>query len=56
MTKVQLVRAISKETGIDQPTVLATVESFMNVVKDSLISKENVYLRGFGTFDLKNRA
>ena len=56
MTKVQLVRAISKETGIDQPTVLATVESFMNVVKDSLISKENVYLRGFGTFDLKHRA
>ena len=56
MTKVQLVRAISKETGINQPTVLATVESFMNVVKDSLISKENVYLRGFGTFDLKHRA
>ena len=55
MTKVQLVRAISKETGIDQPTVLATVESFMNVVKDSLISKENVYLRGFGIFDLKHR-
>ena len=56
MTKVQLVRAISKETGIDQPTVLATVESFMNVVKDSLISKENVYLRGFGSFILKRRA
>ena len=55
MTKVQLVRAISKETGIDQPTVLATVESFMNVVKDSLISKENVYLRGFGTFEVRTR-
>lgn len=56
MTKVQLVRAISKETGIDQPTVLAAVESFMSVVKSSLIGKENVYLRGFGTFDLKYRA
>ena len=56
MTKVQLVRAISKETGIDQPTVLETVESLMNVIKQSLIDKENVYLRGFGTFDLKHRA
>lgn len=28
----------------------------METVKESLIAKENVYLRGFGTFGLKHRA
>ena len=56
MTKVELVRAISKKTGIDQPTTLAAVEALMECVKESLIEKENVYLRGFGTFELKHRA
>ena len=56
MTKVELVRAISKKTGIDQPTTLAAVEALMECAKESLIEKENVYLRGFGTFELKHRA
>ncbi len=56
MTKVELVRAISKKTGIDQPSVLACVEAAMDTIKETMVSKENVYLRGFGTFDLKHRA
>ena len=35
----------------------ATVEAFMESVKDSMLEKkENVYLRGFGTFVVKHRA
>lgn len=56
MTKAELVRAIAEKTGVDQPTALAVVEATMEIVKDSLIKKENVYLRGFGTFGLKHRA
>ncbi len=56
MTKVELVRAIAKQTGVDQPTVLAVVEGMMKTVKDSITTRENVYLRGFGTFGLKHRA
>ena len=56
MTKQELVRAISIETGIDQPTALASVEALMNIIKDTMASGENVYLRGFGTFNLKKRA
>lgn len=56
MTKQELVREISMRTGVDQPTVLATVEGVMAVIKDTMIAGENVYLRGFGTFDLKRRA
>ncbi len=56
MTKADIVNEISKNTGIDKATVLATVESFMDSVKKSLSSNENVYLRGFGSFIVKKRA
>ena len=56
MTKADIVSEISKKTGIDKSTVLTTVEAFMGVVKDSLAGGNNVYLRGFGSFILKNRA
>lgn len=56
MTKAELVSEIAKNTGIDKTSVLATVESFMDVVKETLASNENVYLRGFGSFIVKRRA
>ncbi|MDR2840358.1 MAG: integration host factor subunit beta [Paludibacter sp.] len=56
MTKADIVTEIAKSTGIDKATVSTTVESFMEVVKTSLINQEPVYLRGFGSFILKLRA
>ena len=56
MTKADIVNEIAKNTGIDKASVLATVESFMEVVKESLSDNENVYLRGFGSFIVKRRA
>ena len=56
MTIADLVSEISKNTGIDKSTVLASVESFMEIVKGSLAKNENVYLRGFGSFIVKKRA
>jgi len=56
MTKADIVNEIAKNTGIDKATVLATVEAFMETVKDSLAKNENVYLRGFGSFVIKQRA
>ncbi|MBZ4651986.1 MAG: DNA-binding protein [Proteiniphilum sp.] len=56
MTKADIVNEIAKNTGVDKASVLATVESFMDVVKDSLANNENVYLRGFGSFIVKKRA
>ncbi len=57
MTKADIVGRISKETGIDKATVLTTVESFMEQIKQALGNEEeNVYLRGFGSFILKKRA
>ena len=56
MTKADIVNEIAKNTGIDKASVLATIESFLDVVKDSLANNENVYLRGFGSFIVKKRA
>ena len=49
MTKADIVREIAKKTGIDNATVLASVEAFMESVKESLAREDNVYLRGFGS-------
>ena len=46
---------MSKSTGIENATVSAVVEGFMEAVKGSLAKEENVYLRGFGTFEVKTR-
>lgn len=56
MTKAEIVNEIAKETGIDKVSILKTVESFMENVKDSLAKGDNVYLRGFGSFIVKQRA
>ena len=56
MTKADIVNEISKKTGIEKVTVQKTVEAFMETVKESLVSNQNVYLRGFGSFIVKKRA
>jgi len=56
MTKAELVTKISSNLGLEKNEVLATVEDFMEEVKNSLSEGENVYLRGFGSFIVKRRA
>ena len=56
MTKADIVAKIAEEIGLEKNEVQKTVESFMNTVKKSLTDGENVYLRGFGSFIVKERA
>ena len=56
MTKAEIVTKIAKKTGLEKDAVLVVVEQFMNTVKDSLANEEPVYLRGFGSFIIKERA
>ena len=56
MTKADIVNEIARTTGLEKAAVLATIENFMEIVKESLASGENVYLRGFGSFIVKTRA
>lgn len=56
MTKAEIATEIAKTTGIERAGIMAVIEQFMSVVKDSLAHGENVYLRGFGSFVVKERA
>ena len=56
MTKSDLVTKISKTTHYDEQFVLKIVESFMISIKESLGKKENINLKGFGSFVVKHRA
>jgi len=56
MTKAEIIEQIVATTGIEKTAVTATVEALMGTIKDSMIQGENIYLRGFGTFQLKTRA
>lgn len=56
MTKADIITEISETTGLPKKDVSVVVESFMEVVKNHMCEKENVYLRGFGTFLIKHRA
>ncbi len=56
MTKAEIVAEIANKTGIEKVAVQATVEAFMETLKNSMITGQNVYLRGFGSFIIKRRA
>jgi DNA-binding protein HU-beta len=56
MTKADIVAEIAEETGLERAETLRVIESFMNSVKTSLSNGNNVYLRGFGSFVVKERA
>jgi DNA-binding protein HU-beta len=56
MTKAELVSEVANKTGIEKVVVQETVESMMKIIKNAMISKENIYLRGFGSFIIKKRA
>ena len=56
MTKADIVAGIAEETGLERVEALRAVEAFMNSVKSSLANGQNVYLRGFGSFVVKERA
>ena len=57
MTKADIINNIADQTGIAKKEVATTVEAFMEEIRASLSQqKENVYLRGFGSFIVKHRA
>ena len=57
MTRADIINEIAMATGVQKRDVTVVVESFMETIKNSLLEKkENVYLRGFGSFVIKHRA
>ena len=55
MTKSDVITEIAEKTGVDKADVTASVEAFFSVVKSSMASGNNIYVRGFGSFINKKR-
>jgi DNA-binding protein HU-beta len=56
MRKSEVVDKIAEETGVPKVDVLVTVESFFDVIRDTLTEGEDVHFRGFGSFKVKKKA
>jgi len=56
MTKAEIIAEIYDMTGIEKVEIGVAVEAFFKVIKNAMISGENVYVRGFGSFIVKKRA
>ncbi len=55
MTKQDVFHQISEKTGLDSLTSRIVVEAFFEVVKESLTAGEPIYIRTFGSFQVKQR-
>ncbi len=55
MTKADLVKIISENTGIIRKDVAVVVDALLQSIKDSLSEGHHIEVRGFGTFKLKTR-
>lgn len=57
MTKADIINKIVVDTGLAKKDVATTIEAFMEEIRQSLTEKkEDVFLRGFGSFIVKHRA
>ncbi len=55
MTKADLVKVVSEDTGIIRKDVALAVDSFLEAVKDAMKDGKHIEIRGYGTFKLKKR-
>lgn len=56
MNKLDLVNAISKETGVSKKVADQALAAVLDSIKESLKKGEKVSLVGFGTFETRKRA
>ena len=55
MNKKQLVKRVSQKTGLTLTESNEFLNSVLDTISDTLKNKEDVFLRGFGSFMIKER-
>lgn len=53
MTKNDLARELAVSEKLHLSTAVKAVDGIVRILKESLAKGDNVYLRGFGTFEVK---
>jgi DNA-binding protein HU-beta len=56
MTKQNVLRQITEQTGLDPQLIRSIMEAYFEVVKTAVSQGETVYVRSFGSFGPKQRA
>lgn len=55
MTKAELVSDVARRTGLTKKEVALVVNEALEVMKEALVRKERIELRGFGVFEVRKR-
>ena len=56
MNKIELIGAVASKSEISKKDVEKVINTFTNVVADTLVDGDKVQLVGFGTFEVAERA
>jgi integration host factor subunit alpha len=56
MTKNDLVNAISEQANMSKSVASDVLEEFLEIIKDTLESEEELKVSGFGKFEVKRKA
>jgi len=56
MKKVELVEAVSEDSGLTKADATRAYDSIFKVISEALAKGEKVPIVGFGTFDISKRA
>ena len=56
MNKAQLISKIAEDAGMQKKEIEKVINSFVNVVTDTLKSGEKIQMVGFWTFEVRERA
>jgi nucleoid DNA-binding protein len=55
MTKAELVEKVAEKTGLTKNDVAVTVDTFLDSIKSTMENGNNIEIRGFGAFKIKER-
>ncbi|PIE03535.1 MAG: integration host factor subunit beta [Acidobacteria bacterium] len=53
MVKADIIKKITDQTGLNRKVANDAITSIMETMKEALIKKERIELRGFGVFEVK---
>jgi DNA-binding protein HU-beta len=56
MTKADIIKKINEKTMLEKEQISAILESFFKTVKGSMEDGNEIFIRGFGSFIIKQRA
>ena len=54
-TKADIIDAVYEKTGMSRTEVISVLDLFIDEMKDALVRRQVIELRGFGTFEVKVR-